>query len=81
LHSLQFPNLQFSYWDGNGFTGTLPASVGKLRNLSRISFNINQLSGEMPPSWADVKVSRLQSIAVKYSIDVKVSRLYHRLKV
>ena len=46
-----FPALQFSYWDGNSFTGTLPASVGKLKNLVRISFNINNLSGEMPASW------------------------------
>jgi len=38
--------------DGNGFTGTLPASAGKLKNLARISFNINNLSGEMPASWS-----------------------------
>jgi len=52
-----FPALQFSYWDGNGFTGTLPASVGKLKNLARISFNINNLSGEMPASWSELPPS------------------------
>jgi hypothetical protein len=46
-----FPALLFSYWDGNGFTGTLPASLGALKNLQRVSFNINNLSGEMPVSW------------------------------
>ena len=52
-----FPALQFSYWDGNGFTGTLPASAGRLKHLERISFNINNLSGELPASWSELAAS------------------------
>eukprot|EP00036_Acanthoecidae_sp_10tr_P019393 CAMPEP_0206308288 /NCGR_PEP_ID=MMETSP0106_2-20121207/11781_1 /ASSEMBLY_ACC=CAM_ASM_000206 /TAXON_ID=81532 /ORGANISM="Acanthoeca-like sp., Strain 10tr" /LENGTH=323 /DNA_ID=CAMNT_0053739321 /DNA_START=69 /DNA_END=1037 /DNA_ORIENTATION=- len=52
-----FPNLEFSYWDGNGFTGGLPKSVGKLKKLSRISFNINSLSGPVPTEWVGLAKS------------------------
>lgn len=47
-----FPQLEVTYWDGNGFTGPLPSTVGGLMKLRRLSFNINNFSGPVPPSWA-----------------------------
>ena len=44
-----FPSLKISYWDGNGFTGPLPPSISNAKTVSRISFNINQFSGDIPP--------------------------------
>ena len=49
---LNWPELEETYWDGNGFTGTLPSSLGTLKKLTRVSFNINQFSGPLPASWA-----------------------------
>jgi hypothetical protein len=43
-----FPDLEITFWDGNGFTGPLPKSIGKLTKLHSLSFNINQLSGPPP---------------------------------
>ena len=40
--------------DGNGFHGPLPPSIGQAKNLSRISFNINNFSGDIPPSICDI---------------------------
>jgi len=48
------PALNVSYWDGNGFTGTLPASLGHAKNLKRVSFNINNLTGPLPAGLCDV---------------------------
>eukprot|EP00039_Didymoeca_costata_P028979 m.22765 g.22765 ORF g.22765 m.22765 type:complete len:351 (-) comp7435_c0_seq1:53-1105(-) len=48
------PSLQISYWDGNGFTGPLPPSIGKAKNLKRLSFNINQFSGAIPDGICDI---------------------------
>jgi hypothetical protein len=30
----KFPRLQQAYWDGNGFSGTLPGSIGSLPSLT-----------------------------------------------
>lgn len=43
------PSIQISYWDGNGFTGTLPSSIARAKTLTRVSFNLNQFSGKIPP--------------------------------
>jgi hypothetical protein len=43
-----YPDLQHTFWDGNDFTGTLPASIGVLRNLTGTSFDINRMSGALP---------------------------------
>jgi len=40
--------VQVSYWDGNGFTGSLPSSLGRAKKLTRVSFNINQFTGSIP---------------------------------
>ena len=52
-----FPDLEKTYWDGNGFSGPLPPSVGKLKKLTRLSFNINNLSGAVPESWSELAAS------------------------
>ena len=36
------------YWDGNGFSGPLPSSIGRAKKVSRVSFNINNFSGPIP---------------------------------
>ena len=46
-----FVNMEETYWDGNGFTGSLPSSIGKLKKLTRFSFNINNFTGKMPDNW------------------------------
>jgi Leucine-rich repeat (LRR) protein len=43
------PNIEVSYWDGNGFIGSLPSSIGNATKLTRLSFNINNFTGEVPP--------------------------------
>lgn len=43
-----FPNLETSFWDGNGFTGPLPPSLSNAKKLSKLSFNINSFSGNIP---------------------------------
>jgi len=48
-----FPDLEQTYWDGNGLTGTIPASIGRCKKLKTMSFNINQLSGKIPDSLCD----------------------------
>ena len=67
-----FPNLEKTYWDGNGFSGALPPSIGKLKKLQRLSFNINNLSGPMPESWADLAASgALTDCRIGSDTDVK----------
>lgn len=44
------PELEVTYWDGNGFSGPLPPSIGRAKKVSRLSFNINNFSGPIPPS-------------------------------
>ena len=39
-----------TFWDGNGLTGTLPPSLGALKVLTKISFNLNSLTGPVPKS-------------------------------
>ena len=40
-----------AYWDGNGFTGTLPGSIGFLKTLTTVSFNINNFGGPFPEAF------------------------------
>lgn len=42
------PSLEISYWDGNGFSGSLPHSLGVAKKLKRLSFNINSFTGAIP---------------------------------
>jgi len=44
------PSLQVSYWDGNGFHGSLPTSIGLAKQLKRLSFNVNNFTGPIPES-------------------------------
>jgi hypothetical protein len=30
------PNLEVTYWDGNGFTGELPSSIARATKLTRV---------------------------------------------
>jgi hypothetical protein len=46
------PLLEEMYWDGNNFTGKIPPSVGKLKALTKISFNLNSMSGPFPDGLA-----------------------------
>eukprot|EP01043_Picozoa_sp_COSAG02_P057216 COSAG02_NODE_6907_length_3295_cov_55.638611_5_plen_142_part_00 len=46
------PNLEEMYWDGNNFTGKIPPSVGSLKALTKISFNLNSMSGPFPNGLA-----------------------------
>ena len=39
----------------NSFTGTIPAELGKMRNLVLLSFSANQLSGPIPPELGDLQ--------------------------
>jgi hypothetical protein len=48
------PKLQITYWDGNGFSGPLPSSIGRAKLVSRVSFNINNFSGAIPPGICDI---------------------------
>lgn len=48
------PHLSESFWDGNGFHGSLPSSLGKAKNLTVMSFNINSFTGAIPASLCDV---------------------------
>ena len=48
------PNIEVSYWDGNGFDGPLPPSVGRAKKLQRLSFNINQFTGPIPPAICNI---------------------------
>jgi hypothetical protein len=50
----QLPSLQISYWDGNGFSGSLPPSLGLAKKLTRLSFNINNFTGPIPPKICDI---------------------------
>lgn len=43
-----FDSLEVSYWDGNGFSGRLPPSIATAKKLTRVSFNINSFSGDIP---------------------------------
>jgi len=47
----RYPNLQHSFWGGNALAVPLPASIGTLRNLTGVSFDINAMSGAIPLSW------------------------------
>ena len=51
----KFPALVQAYWDGNGFSGTLPASVGSISTMETLSFNINNFAGEFPPAFCNLK--------------------------
>ena len=42
------PNLSETFWDGNNLTGSIPEEVAGLRSLSKISFNLNSMSGDVP---------------------------------
>jgi len=48
------PSLEITYWDGNGFTGPLPSSLGRAKKLTRMSFNINQFTGSIPAGICDI---------------------------
>jgi len=48
------PSLQITYWDGNGFHGKLPPSIGLATKLTRLSFNINNFTGTIPESICDI---------------------------
>eukprot|EP01084_Bolivina_argentea_P142066 249597_1 len=50
---LNMPVLQQLYWDGNALTGTLPSTIGTLKHLTAMSFNINSLSGIISASLCD----------------------------
>jgi polygalacturonase len=43
------PFLEEIFWDGNNFTGTIPASVGSLSALTKVSFNLNSFRGGAVP--------------------------------
>jgi hypothetical protein len=47
----KFPRLTQFFWDGNGFSGTLPGSVGSLKALTTLSLNINNFEGKFPVSF------------------------------
>jgi hypothetical protein len=44
------PDLIHTFWDGNGFTGTLPSFDKVSQKLRGLSFDINALSGPIPES-------------------------------
>jgi hypothetical protein len=46
--------LQIAYFDGNGFTGHLPASLASCKALWSFSFNINNLTGAVPSAYCDL---------------------------
>jgi len=48
------PSLEVSYWDGNGFHGSLPASLGVAKKLTRLSFNINNFTGAIPEGICNI---------------------------
>lgn len=48
------PSLQITYWDGNGFTGRLPPSLSVAAKLTRLSFNVNQFEGDIPPGICNI---------------------------
>jgi hypothetical protein len=50
-----WPDLYEIYWDGNAWTGSLPPSIGKLKNLVEMSFNVANLTGLVPDSYCDIK--------------------------
>ena len=42
------------YFDGNGFHGPLPPSLGKCGKLWSFSFNVNNMTGPIPPSYCNL---------------------------
>ena len=40
----KFPALVQAYWDGNGFSGTLPASVGSISTMETLSLQVQSES-------------------------------------
>jgi hypothetical protein len=48
------PALQEAFWDGNNFTGRIPPSVASLKALTKLSFNLNSLSGPVPVGLAQL---------------------------
>jgi len=51
-----FPLLEVMYFDGNGFHGSLPPSLGKCAKLWSFSFNVNNMTGPIPASYCDLPV-------------------------
>eukprot|EP00040_Diaphanoeca_grandis_P015877 m.81570 g.81570 ORF g.81570 m.81570 type:complete len:364 (-) comp25435_c0_seq1:16-1107(-) len=49
-----FPSLEITYWDGNGFTGSLPPSLAVAKKLQRVSFNINAFTGDIPAGICNI---------------------------
>ena len=51
-----FPNLQHTFWDGNALSGSLPPSLGSpnLKKLCCVSFDINRMSGAVPPGLCEL---------------------------
>ena len=50
---LNMPALQQLFWDGNALNGSLPSTINHLKNLTSMSFNINNLSGYINDSLCD----------------------------
>lgn len=53
----KFPVLSQAYWDGNGFSGTLPGSIGTIKSMTTMSFNINNFGGEFPTAFCGTKAT------------------------
>lgn len=48
------PSLEISYLDGNGFHGSIPAQLGVVKILTRLSFNINNFTGAIPEGVCNI---------------------------
>lgn len=48
------PQLEETFWDGNNFSGPLPPSIVHLKAATKVSFNLNSLSGPLSEELCDL---------------------------
>jgi hypothetical protein len=61
------PRLTETFWDGNNLTGSIPQEVAGLRSLSKISFNLNSMSGDAPAGLCQLPL--LQDCRIGSDVD------------
>lgn len=52
---LQFPNLREAHLDNNKFSGTIPDSLGAIKDLGILTLHNNNFTGTMPSSICDLR--------------------------